>query len=59
MRRCLRALWWLDPETLEPVPRDGQTMGEVMMHNNVMKGYLKTQLPPTKPSPVAGFILET
>ncbi|MGF1611983.1 MAG: acyl-CoA synthetase [Kiloniellales bacterium] len=31
-----------DPETLEPVPRDGQTMGEVFMRGNiVMKGYLK------------------
>ena len=30
-----------------------------MRGNNVMKGYLKTQLPPTKPSPVAGFIPET
>ena len=31
-----------DPETLAPVPRDGQTMGEVLMRGNiVMKGYLK------------------
>ncbi len=31
-----------DPETLEPVPMDGETMGEVFMRgNNVMKGYLK------------------
>lgn len=31
-----------DPETLEPVPADGTTMGEVFMRgNNVMKGYLK------------------
>ncbi len=31
-----------DPETLEPVPQDGQTMGEVFMRGNVtMKGYLK------------------
>jgi fatty-acyl-CoA synthase len=31
-----------DPETLEPVPKDGETMGEVFMRgNNVMKGYLK------------------
>jgi fatty-acyl-CoA synthase len=30
------------PETLEPVPRDGRTMGEVLMRGNiVMKGYLK------------------
>ncbi|MFT5181577.1 MAG: fatty-acyl-CoA synthase [Alphaproteobacteria bacterium] len=31
-----------DPETLEPVPRDGETMGEVFTRGNVtMKGYLK------------------
>jgi len=31
-----------DPETLAPVPRDGETMGEVFMRGNiVMKGYLK------------------
>lgn len=32
----------LDPETLEPVPQDGETMGEIFMRGNlVMKGYLK------------------
>jgi fatty-acyl-CoA synthase len=32
----------MDPETMQPVPRDGQTMGEVMFRGNVvMKGYLK------------------
>jgi fatty-acyl-CoA synthase len=31
-----------DPETMEEVPRDGDTMGEVMFRGNVvMKGYLK------------------
>jgi fatty-acyl-CoA synthase len=31
-----------DPDTLEPVPRDGATIGEVMFRGNiVMKGYLK------------------
>jgi fatty-acyl-CoA synthase len=31
-----------DPETLEPVPKDGETMGEVFHRGNiVMKGYLK------------------
>ena len=31
-----------DPDTLEPVPMDGVTMGEVLMRGNVtMKGYLK------------------
>ena len=38
----LEGLMVADPETLLPVARDGQTMGEVMMRgNNVMKGYLK------------------
>ncbi len=32
----------LDPETLEPVPRDGVTLGEVMFRGNVvMKGYFR------------------
>ena len=32
----------LDPETLQPVPADGKTLGEVMFRGNVvMKGYLK------------------
>ncbi len=32
----------LDPETLKPVPDDGQAMGEIMFRGNiVMKGYLK------------------
>jgi len=31
-----------DPETLEPCPADGETMGEIFLRgNNVMKGYLK------------------
>ena len=31
-----------DPATLEPVPRDGATLGEVMLRGNtVMKGYLE------------------
>ena len=31
-----------DPETLEEVPNDGETMGEIMLRGNtVMKGYLK------------------
>jgi fatty-acyl-CoA synthase len=38
----LEGLMVADPETLEPVPSDGETMGEVMMRGNVvMKGYLK------------------
>ncbi len=32
----------MDPDTMKPVPNDGQTMGEVMFRGNVvMKGYLK------------------
>jgi fatty-acyl-CoA synthase len=32
----------LDPETMEPTPADGETLGEVMFRGNiVMKGYLK------------------
>jgi len=34
----------LDPETMQRVPRDGQTMGEVMFRGNVvMMGYLKNK----------------
>ena len=33
-----------DPETREPVPMDGETMGEIMLAGNtLMKGYLKNQ----------------
>ncbi len=32
----------LDPETMEPVPRDGTTLGEIMFRGNVvMKGYFR------------------
>ena len=32
----------MDPETMEPVPLDGETMGEIMFRGNItMKGYLK------------------
>jgi fatty-acyl-CoA synthase len=32
----------LDPDTLQPVPADGETMGEIMFRGNIaMKGYLK------------------
>ncbi|MCE1251818.1 MAG: acyl-CoA synthetase [Comamonadaceae bacterium] len=37
-----RAAAVLDPDTLEPVPHDGETMGEIMFRGNIaMKGYLK------------------
>jgi len=39
---ALEALDVKDPATMESVPRDGETIGEVMMQGNVvMKGYLK------------------
>jgi fatty-acyl-CoA synthase len=32
----------MDPETMLPVPQDGETMGEIMFRGNItMKGYLK------------------
>lgn len=38
----LEGLDVLDPDTMQPVPRDGQTMGEVMFRGNVvMKGYFR------------------
>jgi fatty-acyl-CoA synthase len=41
---ALEALDVLDPDTMQPVPRDGTTLGEVMMRGNVvMRGYLKNK----------------
>ncbi len=40
----LEAFDVLDPATMQPVPRDGETLGEVMFRGNVvMKGYLKNK----------------
>jgi len=40
----LEALDVLDPDTMATVPRDGETLGEVMFRGNVvMKGYLKNR----------------
>jgi fatty-acyl-CoA synthase len=40
----LEALDVMDPDSMQPVPRDGETMGEVMFRGNVvMKGYLKNK----------------
>jgi fatty-acyl-CoA synthase len=40
----LEGLDVLDPETMQPVPRDGATLGEVMFRGNVvMRGYLKNR----------------
>jgi len=34
----------LDPGTMQPVPADGETMGEIMFRGNItMKGYLKNE----------------
>jgi fatty-acyl-CoA synthase len=39
---ALDGLTVMDPETMEPVPADAETLGEVMFRGNiVMKGYLK------------------
>lgn len=39
---ALEGLEVMDPDTMRPVPRDGQTMGEVMFRGNVvMKGYFR------------------
>ena len=41
---ALEALDVRDPETMRPVPPDGETLGEVMFRGNVvMKGYLKNK----------------
>jgi fatty-acyl-CoA synthase len=38
------AITVIDPETMREVPRDGETIGEVMFRGNiVMKGYLKNE----------------
>jgi fatty-acyl-CoA synthase len=34
----------LDPETMQPVPADGETIGEIMFRGNItMRGYLKNE----------------
>jgi fatty-acyl-CoA synthase len=39
---CQEGVTVLDPDTMQPVPWDDQTMGEIMFRGNiVMKGYLK------------------
>ena len=39
--QLLEGLDILDPDTMEPVPRDGETIGEIMFRGNiVMRGYL-------------------
>ena len=51
----LEALDVIDPDTMVPVPRDGETLGEVMLRGNVvMRGYLKNPPRPRRPSRAAG-----
>ena len=39
---CQEAVTVMDPDTMEPVPWDNETMGEIMFRGNItMKGYLK------------------
>jgi 3-(methylthio)propionyl---CoA ligase len=41
---ALEALSVIDPDTMQPVAHDGETLGEVMFRGNVvMKGYLKNK----------------
>jgi fatty-acyl-CoA synthase len=42
--QVLEGLDVMDPETMQPVTRDGKTIGEIMFRGNVvMKGYLKNR----------------
>jgi fatty-acyl-CoA synthase len=48
----------IDPETMRPVPADGQTIGELMLRGNtIMKGYLKN--PEATETGLAGGWLHT
>jgi fatty-acyl-CoA synthase len=39
---CQEGMRVMDPQTMTPVPRDGETLGEIMFRGNItMKGYLK------------------
>ena len=52
---ALEGLMVADPDTLEPVPSDGQTLGEIFMRgNNVMRGYLKNSSATRKSFRAAG-----
>ncbi|MEL0022486.1 MAG: acyl-CoA synthetase, partial [Rickettsiales bacterium] len=48
----------MDSETMTPVPRDGETIGELMLRGNtVMRGYLKNAA--TTEATLAGGWLHT
>ena len=50
---CQEDMTVMDPETMTPVPWDGETMGEIMFRGNItMKGYLKN--PKTTAATFAG-----
>ena len=52
----LEGLEVMDPATMTPVPRDGQTIGEIMMRgHDVMKGYLKNPAATAAAFMAAGF----
>ena len=52
---CEEGMTVMDPETMQRVPWDGETMGEIMFRGNItMKGYLKNPKTTTKRSPAAG-----
>jgi fatty-acyl-CoA synthase len=54
------AITVLDPVSMQPVPWDGETMGEIMFRGNlVMKGYLKNPKTTRSLSPAAGTIPAT
>jgi fatty-acyl-CoA synthase len=45
----------LDPDTMQPVPADGETIGEIMFRGNItMKGYLKNE-PATREAFAGGW----
>ena len=50
----------MDPETMKEVPKDGKTIGEIMLRGNVvMKGYFKDKAATDKAMAGGWFIPET
>jgi fatty-acyl-CoA synthase len=50
----------MDPVAMQPVPWDGETMGEIMFRGNItMKGYSRTKRRHRTHSPAAGFTAAT